>query len=170
MISYGGGYMKKIVVAGGCFWGVEAYYKLVKGIVSTRVGYANGQTTEPSYQQVCTEDTGHAEVCEIVYDETIIDIRGILKYFFRIIDPTLLNRQGNDRGTQYRTGIYYTTDTDAPVISDYIDEISPKYSSPIVTEVLPLTYFYEAEEYHQDYLTKNPGGYCHIDISTAFTD
>ncbi|GLI56893.1 peptide methionine sulfoxide reductase MsrA [Propionigenium maris DSM 9537] len=159
--------MKDIVVAGGCFWGVEAYYKLIKGVVDTRVGYANGHKENPTYREVCTGTTGHAEVCRITYNEEIIDLRGILKYLFRIIDPTLLNRQGNDRGTQYRTGIYYKTEEEAREIEEYIEEISSSYSAPIVTEVLPLISFYDAEEYHQDYLTKNPGGYCHIDINEA---
>jgi len=159
--------MKNIVVAGGCFWGVEAYFKLIKGVVTTRVGYANGHKENPTYKEVCTGTTGHAEVCKITYDDNLIGLKRILKYLFRIIDPTLLNRQGNDRGTQYRTGIYYNNETEAREIEEYIEEISSSYSSPIVTEVLPLTSYYDAEDYHQDYLTKNPGGYCHIDIGEA---
>lgn len=159
--------MREVVLAGGCFWGVEAYFKLVPGIVSTRVGYANGHTENPTYKEVCTGSTGHAEACKIVYDERVISLEGILRYFFRIIDPTLLNRQGNDRGTQYRTGIYYEDEEESILIDEYIEGISSKYPAPIVTEVLPLTSFYDAEEYHQDYLTKNPGGYCHIDLTTA---
>ena len=159
--------MKNIVVAGGCFWGVEAYFKLIKGVVTTRVGYANGHKENPTYKEVCTGTTGHAEVCKITYDDNLIGLKRILKYLFRIIDPTLLNRQGNDRGTQYRTGIYYNNETEAREIEEYIEEIASNYSSPIVTEVLPLTSYYDAEDYHQDYLTKNPGGYCHIDIGEA---
>lgn len=159
--------MKEIVLAGGCFWGVEAYFKLVKGVTDTVVGYANGSTIDPTYKEVCTGTTNHAEVCKVTYNDELIDIGGILKYFFRIIDPTLLNRQGGDIGTQYRTGVYYTDESEALIIDEYFESIASKYSSPIVTEILPLDSFYRAEEYHQDYLTKNPGGYCHIDISSA---
>ena len=159
--------MKEIVLAGGCFWGMEAYFKLIKGVISTRVGYANGRTESPTYKEVCSGETGHVEACRLVYNEEVIDLTGILKHFFRIIDPTLLNRQGNDRGTQYRTGIYYTDNDDAPGIDEFIKKVFHDYSSPILTEVMPLLCFYDAEEYHQDYLTKNPAGYCHIELSST---
>ena len=162
--------MKEIVLAGGCFWGVEAYFKLIKGVTNTVVGYANGSTLDPTYKEVCTGTTNHAEVCKVTYNDEVIDIGRILKYFFRIIDPTLLNRQGGDIGTQYRTGVYYTDESEAVIIDEYFESIASKYPSPIVTEILPLESFYRAEEYHQDYLTKNPDGYCHIDINSALTD
>ncbi len=159
--------MKEITLAGGCFWGVEAYFKLIPGIISTKVGYANGDTKEPTYKEVCSGTTNHVEACKIKYNEEKIQLKKILKYLFKIIDPTILNRQGNDKGTQYRTGIYYNDSNEKIIIDNFINEVRSNYSSPIVTEVLPLDYFYNAEEYHQDYLTKNPGGYCHIDLENV---
>lgn len=157
--------MREIYLAGGCFWGVEEYYSRLEGIVETNVGYANGHKENPSYRQVCTGSTGHVETTYIKYDESIISLETILTKFFRIIDPTLLNRQGGDIGNQYRTGIYYTDSKDLSIIDKILEEEKKKYDSPIVTEILPLTVYYEAEDYHQKYLKKNPGGYCHIDMS-----
>lgn len=157
--------MKEIYLAGGCFWGVEEYFSRINGVVDTQVGYANGTTENPSYEQVCTGTTGHAETTYIKYDENIISLKILLEKFWRIIDPTSLNKQGNDRGSQYRTGIYYTKEEDLPIIEKSFKEIQSKYDKPMVTEILPLESFYEAEEYHQDYLKKNPGGYCHIDMN-----
>lgn len=154
--------MKRIVLAGGCFWGVEKYFKKKEGIISTKVGYANGKTTNPTYEEVCSGKTGHVEVCEVLYDERAVSLEEILGYFWKIINPVLLNRQGNDIGTQYRTGIYYTDPEDLSVINKSFLEEKLKYKDPIVTEVKILENFYPAEEYHQDYLTKNPGGYCHV--------
>lgn len=156
--------MKKIVLAGGCFWGMEAYFKRIKGIEKTEVGYANGHTLEPSYKEVCSNTTGHAEVLVVEYDEMMISLETILSKLWKVIDPTLLNRQGGDIGSQYRTGIYYEDEADLPVILASKEEEQKKYEKPIVTEVEPLKYYYPAEEYHQDYLTKNPGGYCHIHL------
>ena len=156
--------MKQIVLAGGCFWGVEAYFKRIKGIIQTKVGYTDGTTINPSYQEVCTGRTYHVEACELIYDEQVISLEKILKHLFSIIDPTVLNRQGNDVGTQYRTGIYYEAESDAEVIRDFIQKEQANYEQMIVVEVKKQTTFYDAEEFHQDYLTKNPMGYCHVNL------
>ena len=157
--------MKEIYLAGGCFWGVEEYYSRIEGVVDTDVGYANGRRENPSYEQVCTGTTGHAETTHIKYDENIVSLDFLLEKFFKIIDPTLLNRQGGDIGNQYRTGIYYVDEGDIPVIEKKMDQVRGQYREPIVTELEPLSSYYSAEEYHQDYLKKNPGGYCHVDMS-----
>ena len=156
--------MKQIGLAGGCFWGVEAYFKRIKGIIQTKVGYTDGTTINPSYQEVCTGRTYHVEACELIYDEQVISLEKILKHLFSIIDPTVLNRQGNDVGTQYRTGIYYEDESDAQVIRDFIQKEQANYEQMIVVEVKKQTTFYDAEEFHQDYLTKNPMGYCHVNL------
>ena len=156
--------MKQIVLAGGCFWGVEAYFKRIKGIIQTKVGYTDGTTINPSYQEVCTGRTYHVEACELIYDEQVISLEKILKHLFSIIDPTILNRQGNDVGTQYRTGIYYEDESDAQVIRDFIQKEQANYEQMIVVDVKKQTTFYDAEEFHQDYLTKNPMGYCHVNL------
>ncbi|NLG82567.1 MAG: peptide-methionine (S)-S-oxide reductase MsrA [Bacilli bacterium] len=157
--------MKKIVLAGGCFWGVEAYYQRLKGIEKTRVGYANGNIQNPTYQQVKTGTTDFVEAVELYYDENIISFRTILEHLFRFIDPTSLNRQGGDIGTQYRTGIYYEDEVSRQEALEFIQEKQKDYDKPIVVEVKPLENFYEAEEYHQKYLDKNPYGYCHVDLN-----
>jgi peptide-methionine (S)-S-oxide reductase len=162
--------MKIIWLAGGCFWGVEAYFAQIKGVVGTRVGYGQGVTDQPTYEQVCTGKTGHTEMCEITYDETVLPLTKILEYFFRIIDPTTLNRQGPDRGTQYRTGLYYTTDEEKAVIVDFIAKMQVRYTDPIVVEVEPIRTFFPAEDYHQKYLEKTPGGYCHINLNLVKSD
>lgn len=153
---------KTIVLAGGCFWGTEAYLKQLPGVVSTYTGYANSKVPNPSYEQVCTGDTNAAEAVWVEYDEYVIDLPHLLKFYFNTIDPTSLNKQGGDRGTQYRTGIYYTDAADEPTIRAFIGEQQKNYKAPIVTEVAPLENIYKAEEYHQDYLDKNPHGYCHV--------
>ncbi len=157
--------MKKIVFGGGCFWGVEAYFKRTEGVISTKVGYANGTVQHPTYQEVCRGGTGHAEVTEVVYDPSVVSLKSLLESFWTIIDPTLINQQGADIGTQYRTGIYYLDSEDVPVIKASRDREQEKYEGNIVTEIEPLKNFFDAEDYHQDYLTKNPGGYCHIDLT-----
>lgn len=157
--------MKTIYLAGGCFWGVEEYFSRIEGIVDTDVGYANGKKISPTYEQVCTGLTGHAETVYIKYNDSILPLESLLERFFRIIDPTLLNRQGGDIGNQYRTGIYYVDFDDLEIIKKVIEKEQLKYKDPIVTEVKELAFFYYAEDYHQDYLKKNPGGYCHIDMS-----
>jgi peptide-methionine (S)-S-oxide reductase len=156
--------MKKIVVAGGCFWGVEEYYRRLKGIENTRVGYAQGLIKNPSYQEVCTGKTNHAEVCELEYDETVISLEIVLEHLFRIVDPTSLNKQGHDVGTQYRVGVYFIDPKDKELIQAYYDKKASEYSKPLVMELEALREFYDAESYHQKYLVKNPGGYCHVNM------
>lgn len=155
---------KTIYLAGGCFWGVEKYMSLLQGVQATAVGYANGKTKNPSYEQVCRENTGHAETVEVKYNPEVAGLSWLLKMFFDVIDPTTLNKQCGDVGEQYRTGIYYTDPEDRTVIEGVIAELCSGYAAPIVTEVKPLESFYPAEEYHQSYLEKNPQGYCHINI------
>lgn len=153
---------KEIYLAGGCFWGTEKYLKSLPGVKKTDVGYANGRTENPSYEDVCHRDTGHAETVRVEYDPEQISLSYILHMYFDVIDPTSLNRQGNDIGSQYRTGIYYVNPEDEAIIRAAVSELQEKYDKPIAIEVAPLENYYLAEEYHQDYLTKNPGGYCHI--------
>lgn len=154
--------MKEVVFAGGCFWGIEAYFDTIDGVLSTKVGYANGNKENPTYEEVCSNTTGFAESCYIKYDEKQLTLEKLLKAFWKVIDPTILNRQGNDIGTQYRTGIYYIDKNDYDTIIRSKNEEQRKYTKPIVTEIEPLRNFYNAEEYHQKYLKKNPNGYCHI--------
>lgn len=157
--------LKTIALAGGCFWGIDEFFSRKEGVLLTKSGYANGTVENPTYEQVCTGKTGHAETVWVEYDETETNLELLLTKFFKVIDPTSLNKQGNDVGIQYRTGIYYTSDEDRPVIEAFIEGRRAKYAAPIVVEVEPLKNFYPAEEYHQDYLKKNPRGYCHIDLS-----
>lgn len=157
--------MKTIVIAGGCFWGVEAYYGQLKGVLSTEVGYANGKTENPTYEEVCSHLTGHAEVVKVEYDPTQISLDDILERFFRIVDPTAWNRQGPDIGDQYRNGVYFIDPEDETVIKAYFDKKRPEYSDLIVSEIEPLKSYYAAETYHQKYLQKNPNGYCHINLN-----
>lgn len=154
--------LREIYFAGGCFWGTEHFLKQVRGVVNTQVGYANGNVQNPTYEQVCTGTTGAVETVRVSYDPEVVDLSLLLDLFFKTIDPTSLNRQGNDRGTQYRTGIYYTDEADLPVIRHALTELAKGYSKPLVVEVEPLRHFSSAEEYHQDYLDKHVGGYCHI--------
>lgn len=154
--------MKTIFLAGGCFWGVEKYFQLVPGVLDTEVGYANSIEKNPTYQEVCTGRTLAAEACRVTFDETLLSFRDLLTHFFAIIDPTLLNRQGNDIGSQYRTGIYCLEREDEIFVKSFLQEEQKNHKHRILTEVALLENFYIAEEYHQDYLTKNPGGYCHI--------
>lgn len=159
--------IKDIYFAGGCFWGVEAYMEKIYGVIDATSGYANGKTQNPSYEDVVYRNTGHAETVHVKYDANKINLETLIKYYFKIIDPTTVNKQGNDRGTQYRTGIYYVDTEDEKIIEKEIKEEQKKYDKKIVVEVLPLKRFDLAEEYHQDYLKKNPYGYCHIDLSKA---
>lgn len=154
---------KKIYLAGGCFWGTAYLFSLVEGVEKTIVGYANSRFPDPTYKLVCTGHTGAVETVEVVYDDTKTSLTLLLQLFFRSIDPLSVNRQGNDIGTQYRTGIYYTDPADLPVIEAMVATLQRRYDTPLALEVAPLTNFYRAEEYHQDYLYKNPNGYCHID-------
>lgn len=157
--------MKEIVVAGGCFWGVQEYYRRLKGVVKTRVGYAQGTLENPVYDQVKRQISGHAECVWIQYDENEISLPQLLDHLFRIIDPTSLNRQGNDVGTSYRTGIYPDNEEDWITARQFVAERQKFYDRPIVTEVQRLVRFYDAEEEHQDYLVRHPHGYCHVDFS-----
>lgn len=152
-----------IYLAGGCFWGMEHLFSLVPGVLETCVGYANTTLSYPSYEEVCSGATGAAETVKVTYDDTRVSLADLLSLFFRSIDPLALNRQGNDCGTQYRTGIYYTDAAEEAEIEDMLAELQRRYSQPIAIECLPLKNFYPAEEYHQKYLDKNPGGYCHVD-------
>lgn len=154
--------MKKIVLGGGCFWGVEKYFAMIPGVLETEVGYANGKTENPTYEEVCKNDTDFVEVCYITYDEKIVSLDTLLDKFWNIIDPTTLNKQAGDIGTQYRSGIYYIDESDLDMINKSKMKVQEKYENPVVTEVRPLEKYYSAEEYHQDYLEKNPTGYCHI--------
>jgi peptide-methionine (S)-S-oxide reductase len=155
--------METLTLGGGCFWCTEAVYVRVKGVVDVESGYCNGQTLNPTYEQVCGGRTGHAEVIKLVYDPAAISVRELLEVFFVIHDPTTLNAQGNDHGTQYRSGIYFNTPQQQQVALALIDELreSQAFSRPIVTEVTPQTNYWPAEDYHQDFFERNPHqGYC----------
>ena len=154
--------MKDIYFAGGCFWGADKYLSLIPGVIRTEVGYANGNTLNPTYKEVCEEETGHVEAVRVQYNPNQISLPFLLDLFFDSIDPTTLNKQGGDQGTQYRSGVYYLEPSDLKSIQLAIEKLQKEYSRPIVVEVLPLSCFYLAEEYHQKYLDKNPTGYCHI--------
>lgn len=153
---------KTIYLAGGCFWGSERFFKLIEGVTATRVGYANSRTAFPTYEQVCTQQTDAAECVEIRYDDCTLPLDFLLDTYFKSIDPTSVNRQGHDTGRQYRTGIYYTNEADGQTARHRVELLAASYDKPIAIEVMPLENFYPAEEYHQDYLSKNPTGYCHI--------
>lgn len=154
-----------IYLAGGCFWGVEAYFSKLPGVVKTEVGYANGKIKDPTYELVTNGDTDFAETVSVEYDSKRISLQELLSHYFDIVDVTTLNRQAHDIGTQYRSGIYYIKDADKEIIENSIKQEQKKHKNPIVTEVKKLDNFYIAEEYHQKFLEKNPGGYCHIDLS-----
>ena len=153
--------MKTIWLAGGCFWGMQKFFDQFSGVLRTEVGYANGPDKAPSYEEVCA-DSGHAETLRIDYDETRISLTELLKYYFMVIDPLSVNRQGHDEGIQYRTGIYYTDETLLPEIRTVWQKEEEKAGAKLAVELEPLRNFFSAEEYHQKYLDKNPGGYCHI--------
>ena len=156
------GNLKEIYLAGGCFWGTEHYFKQIDGVVDTEVGYANGTTENPTYKEVCTDKTGFAETVHVTYNPDKVSLKFLLKMYFKAIDPTSINQQGHDTGTQYRTGVYYTDNTDEATISKVFDEEQKHIHGKIAVENQPLKNFYKAEDYHQDYLDKNPDGYCHL--------
>ena len=156
--------MKEIYLAGGCFWGTEHFFKQVEGVVKTQTGFANGKTDNPTYEEVYTDTTGYAESVQIKYDENKVNLEFLLDMFFHAIDPTILNRQGHDEGTRYRTGVYYTDDNELDIIRKVFKEKQMQYDKPIVTEIEKLKNFYPASDYHQDYLEKNPQEYCHLPI------
>lgn len=155
--------MNTIYLAGGCFWGTAHLFSLVPGVIDTTAGYANSRIENPTYQQVCTGMTNAAETVKVDYDKRQIGLSDLLALYFRSIDPTSVNRQGGDSGTQYRTGIYYTDPADQEIIEAMIATIQRRNTLPVAVEYEPLENFYPAEDYHQDYLAKNPGGYCHVD-------
>lgn len=156
--------MKTMYLAGGCFWGMQKYFDLLPGVRETEVGYANGPLAHPSYEQVC-QNSGHAETVRVVFDEAALPLKKLLDAYFAVIDPFSVNKQGEDAGIQYRTGIY----SEEPALLDaakrYCAKKAAGFGKPLAVEVLPLEAFYPAETYHQKYLEKNPGGYCHIDFS-----
>lgn len=155
--------LETITLGSGCFWCTEAVYVRVKGVVDVESGYCNGQTVDPSYEQVCSGRTGHAEVVKLVYDPAVVSVRELLEVFFVIHDPTTLNAQGNDHGTQYRSGIYFSTPQQQQVAVALIDELrqAQAFDRPVVTEVMQLSNYWPAEDYHQDFFERNPHqGYC----------
>lgn len=154
--------MNTIYFAGGCFWGTQHFLNQFEGVVQTEVGYANGSIANPTYQEVYTDQTGHVECVRVIYDSNIISLETLCRLFFKSIDPLLKNRQGNDCGTRYRTGIYWIEESDEDVVNKVFEEVQMKYNEPLVVEKAPLDCFYTGEEYHQQYLVKNPEGYCHL--------
>lgn len=154
---------KEIYFAGGCFWGTEHFFKQIRGVTFTETGYANGNTPDPTYKEVYTDRTGYAETVHVEYDDSI-SLTFLVRMFFKTIDPVSLNRQGEDAGTRYRTGIYYTDPEDLPAIKAVYDEVAREYDVPLAVELQPLRNFYPAEDYHQDYLENNPDGYCHLPL------
>lgn len=166
-VDYDKSDLKTIYLAGGCFWGLEAYMERIYGVAEAISGYANGSTENPTYEDVSRKNTGHAETLKVQYDPKRVSLDDLLDYYLQVIDPTSLNKQGNDVGTQYRTGIYFTDEKDREIIEKKLEDEQKKYKDKIVVEVEKLSNFYEAEAYHQDYLDKNPYGYCHIDLRKA---
>ena len=158
--------MAEIYLAGGCFWGLEEYFSHIEGVEETTVGYANGQVESTNYQLI--HQTDHAETVHLIYDEKRVSLREILLYYFRVIDPLSVNKQGNDVGRQYRTGVYYTDQADKAVIEQVFAEQEKQLGQKIAVELEPLCHYVLAEDYHQDYLKKNPGGYCHINVNDAY--
>lgn len=154
--------MSVIYFAGGCFWGTEHFFKQVDGVTTTEVGFANGHTEKPTYEDVIRKGTGYAETVKVTYNPRKVDLNLLLDLYFLTIDPTSVNKQGNDIGDQYRTGIYYTSETQLPAINKRIKTEGTKHLEAIAVEVTTLKKYYKAEDYHQSYLEKNPGGYCHI--------
>jgi len=153
--------MKTIYLAGGCFWGMQKFLDQFDGVLSTEVGYANGPDQAPSYRDVCN-NSGHAETVRVVYDENKLSLTALLGYYFMVIDPLSVNQQGHDSGIQYRTGIYYTSEDQLAEIRTVYDLQEAKAGSKLAVELEPIRNFFSAEDYHQNYLDKNPGGYCHI--------
>ncbi len=150
-----------VYLAGGCFWGMQKFLQQFDGVLSTEVGYANGPTADPTYEDVC-RSAGHAETVKVEFDPVVISLTSLLEYYFMVIDPLSVNRQGEDSGIQYRTGVYYTDEAVLPEIRAVFAAQAEKAGAPLAVELAPLENFYPAEEYHQKYLDKNPGGYCHI--------
>ncbi len=162
--------MKTIYLAGGCFWGVQAYFDLIKGVTKTKVGYCQGYIQNPTYEQVCSGKTNHAEAILLEYDKNQVTLEKILEKYFKIINPYSLNKQGNDVGTQYRVGIYWENEEDFKIIHQFLEKKQSESQQKIVVENEKVKNFFDAEAYHQNYLEKNPFGYCHIDLSLAYED
>lgn len=158
--------LRDIYFAGGCFWGVEEYFSRIPGVYDAVSGYANGTVENPTYEQVCSDTTGFAETVHVRYDPSVIELRTLAEQYFKVVDPTTVDRQGNDRGSQYRTGLYYTDEADVAPLRAVMDAVQKGYEQPLAVELAPLQNFYLAEDYHQDYLQKNPNGYCHIDFGS----
>ena len=161
--------MNVIYFAGGCFWGTQHYMSQFPGVFETEVGYVNGNIENPTYQQVYTDQTGHAECVRVSYDDNVISLKTLCQLFFKSIDPLLVNRQGEDCGTRYRTGIYWDRESDKVTVNEVFHEIQSQYKIPMAVETGPLKCFYSGEEYHQQYLIKNPDGYCHLSSSLLKT-
>ena len=157
--------IKEIYFAGGCFWGTEHFFKQIEGVLETEVGFANGHTENPTYKEVYTDQTGFAETVYVKFDADVVGLEFLLNMFFKAIDPTSLNKQGEDEGTRYRTGVYYTNADDLSIIEKVFAQEQQNYEQPLAVEKLPLQNYYSAEDYHQDYLDKNPTGYCHLPLS-----
>ena len=155
--------IRESYLAGGCFWGTEAFMQRINGVIDAEAGYADGNTENPTYQEVCA-GSGHAEVVKVTYDADKIVLAKLLDYYFKVIDPVSMNQQGEDKGIQYRTGIYYVDAQDIPVINQALADLQAQYAEPLAVENTKLEHYFPAEEYHQDYLDKNPNGYCHIDL------
>lgn len=170
-LDYTNSDLKAIYFAGGCFWGVEAYMQKLYGVSEASSGYANGIGENPSYEEVMKGDLEFVETVEVIYDPERVSLKELIHRLFLVIDPTTRNKQGNDVGIQYRTGIYYVDKAESRLVEEAIESEQSKYDAPIVTEAVLLESFYLAEEFHQDYLEKNPDGYCHInlDILDSFT-
>lgn len=157
---------EEIIYAGGCFWGVQEYFSRLPGVLESQTGYANSNRKNPTYQEVCSGATNAAEAVRIKFDPEKISLDDLTRRFFMIIDPVSVNRQGNDRGTQYRTGIYYLNKDQLPTLELAYAQEQGKLGEPLAVELMPLENFYPAEDYHQDYLKKNPNGYCHINLNS----
>lgn len=161
---------KRIVIGGGCFWGVEEYFKRLKGINKTTVGYANGNMEHPTYQDLLSRKANHAEACELYYEDSIISLNTILQHMFRFIDPFSVNKQGGDVGVQYRTGVYYQSEEDKNIANTFMETISRQFNRKVAVEVEKEKQYFLAENYHQDYLQKNPAGYCHVNMNLIKQD
>lgn len=153
---------QEIYLAGGCFWGVQEYVRRIEGVVTTQVGYINCEKENPSYEDICHQKVKAIEGVKVMFDDEVLSLTKLLNKFYKIIDPTSKDKQGNDMGFQYRSGIYYTKDTQRDTIEESITRLQQEYDEEIVIEIKPLENYYPAEEYHQDYLQKQPNGYCHI--------
>lgn len=154
--------MKTIFLAAGCFWGAQHYLKQIRGIVETETGFANGNTDNPTYKEVYSDRTGYAEAVRVVFDPEVLPLKRLVQLYFDCIEPTSVNQQGEDKGTRYRTGIYYIEPEDRLTIQEVYDEVQRGYSAPLAVEVEPIRNFFPADESHQDYLDKHPDGYCHL--------